>query len=249
MRSSKSKSSPAELPSEDELLQQIMLTANVVWLNQLSRRQIDEWLSNFTGTVYDPMYERRLALWLLANFVYYNEQEVRNLCRVLYREFLRKRFLDQGKPIGRTVTINTNSILADSRFVPLGKPGESSSLILYFFRHNYLPVSKFSEAIGPLPERVETVLFVDDVTLTGTQARDYIQKQMTALGAGKTPILLTLFSTNDALKLLEANGVKVVSCVTLDDRCRAFHRTLVSFTTFLETWSDAACSPNITENV
>ena len=92
MRSSKSKSSPAELPSEDELLQQIMLTANVVWLNQLSRRQIDEWLSNFTGTVYDPMYERRLALWLLANFVYYNEQEVRNLCRVLYREFLRNVF-------------------------------------------------------------------------------------------------------------------------------------------------------------
>ena len=69
---------------------------------------------------------------------------------------------------------------------------------------------------------METVLFVDDVTLTGTQARDYIQKQMTALGAGKTPILLTLFSTNDALKLLEANGVKVVSCVTLDDRSRCF---------------------------
>ena len=107
--------------------------------------------------------------------------------------------------------------------MPLGKPGESSSLILYFFRtENGLPVNSFSEAIGELPDEIQTVLFVDDVTLTGTQALAYIKKQMKAIGAGKTPVLLTLFSTNDAVTLLENDGMKVVSCVNLDDRSRCF---------------------------
>lgn len=223
MRSNRAKASVPELPAEEDLLQQIMLTANVVWRNQLSRKRIDGWLNNFTGKVLDQAHERRLALWLLANFVYYDEQEVRNLCRVLYREVLRKHLLEKKTPTGQSVLVNTESILAGSRFAPLGRPGESGSLILYFFRQeNYLPLISFSEGLGSLPDKVKTVLFVDDVTLTGTQALGYIGKQMAAIGVGKSALLLTLFSTSDAVNLLESQGVKVVSCVTLDDRSRCF---------------------------
>ena len=117
MKPRRAKGSLVALPSEEELFQQIMLTANVVWRKQLARKTIDRWLSNFTGGVHSREYERRRALWLLANFVYYNEQEVRNLCGLLFRQFLRQHLLDKNTPAGQNVSINVGSILAGSRFL------------------------------------------------------------------------------------------------------------------------------------
>lgn len=77
-----------ELPTESEMFSQIMVTVEASWQNRLSHTQIEQWLSNFKGEVFDVAYERQLALWLLCNFVYYNDREVRHLCRTAFREFL-----------------------------------------------------------------------------------------------------------------------------------------------------------------
>ena len=58
-----------KIPTEEELLRQIMLTVENVWGNRLSSEDIGKWLSNFDGSVFPLYYERRLALYLLANFV------------------------------------------------------------------------------------------------------------------------------------------------------------------------------------
>lgn len=71
------------LPTSEELLKQIMLTVDIAWRNQLDFTVINKWLDNFRGEALgDPDEEKNLALWLLYNFVYINEEELKHLCRL-----------------------------------------------------------------------------------------------------------------------------------------------------------------------
>ena len=66
------------LPSESDLFTHIGITISTVWGNNISKNDIEEWLTNFTGEIFDCKYERQLALFLLAHFVYYNEKNYNN---------------------------------------------------------------------------------------------------------------------------------------------------------------------------
>src|SRR3989344_3797277 len=85
-----------ELPDEEALIKQVMLTENTVWKNNIKKSEIDKWLKNFSGKVEDIDYERRIALWLLSNFVYYNLEEIRHLCVVMYREYIHQRLSEMS---------------------------------------------------------------------------------------------------------------------------------------------------------
>ena len=74
-----SASADRALPSEESMLALLAKTCATAWRLPLSRSDLDEWLSNFSGDVHSPVYERKLALWLLLNFVYYNYEEVKHL--------------------------------------------------------------------------------------------------------------------------------------------------------------------------
>lgn len=215
-----------DLPSEKELFDQIMLTNLIIWNNKISHDQVDSWLDNFKGVVYDVKYERKLALWLLANFVFYNHDEVKHLCNVLYRKFLHTMLVDLYKNDITNIERGIESILHSSRFYFLGSPGESGSLILYYFRQvNNLRVVSFTSDPRNLPDEVKTIVFIDDVTLTGSQAMPYINRQTKNYDEEKNKILLTFFSTKDAINILESNHIRVISCVLLDDRSRSFSNT------------------------
>ena len=69
------------------MLALLTTTCATAWDLPLSRADLDEWLSNFSGDVYSRDYERQLALWFLVNFVYYNHEEVMHLSKVLFRRF------------------------------------------------------------------------------------------------------------------------------------------------------------------
>ena len=60
-----------DLPDEEILFNQIKKTLKIAWRINISKERINEWLNNFNGDVYDIDYERRIALLLLTNFVYY----------------------------------------------------------------------------------------------------------------------------------------------------------------------------------
>jgi hypothetical protein len=75
---------------------------------------------------------------------------------------------------------------------------------------------------GKLPEDVETIAFVDDVVLSGEQAKRYLKRATADYDRDKRKVLLTFFSTTEAENLLRANDIAVVSCIKLDERCRCF---------------------------
>jgi len=123
-RSQMTNSTDARLPSEKELRKQIMITNEVVWKNLINRKDIENWLSNFKGDVFEISYERQLALWLLANFVFYNYDEVRHLCKTLYRDFIHQMLSEEKETNEGDIKNKFKSILKISRFYHLGKPGK-----------------------------------------------------------------------------------------------------------------------------
>jgi len=210
-------------PSEQELFKQIMLTNEAVWNNRLSKNDIENWLSNFKGEVFDISYERQLALWLLANFVFYNENEVRHLCKTLYREFIHQMLQREIKRGVFNIEDSLKQIYHTSRFYHLGKPGESGAFILYYFRHeNKLPLQIFINRPEKLPSDVTNIIFIDDVTISGKQADKYLERETISYDEDKTKILLTFFSTNEAVQLLGENDIQVISCIILDERSKCF---------------------------
>jgi hypothetical protein len=212
-----------ELPSEAEMFRQIMVTVEAAWQNNLSRHQVERWLSNFKGEVFDIAYERQLALWLLCNFVFYNDREVRHLCRTAFREFLH--FTLSTIPSEATDDLEeaANHILDNTRFYHLGRAGESGGYVLYFFRQeNNLGTSSFLTQPDKLPSNVDTIVFVDDVVLSGDQADRYLKRTTVGYDGDKRKILLAFFSTDEAERLLRKNNITVITCIKLDERCRCF---------------------------
>ena len=120
-----------------------MLTSEIVWKHKFTDQEIETWLSNFNGKVFGKSYEKELALWLLANFVYFNEDEVRHLCKILYRDFIHEMLLAKKNSVSN-IENSIKEILNTSRFYNLGRPGESGAYVLYYFRQgNDLPLNNF----------------------------------------------------------------------------------------------------------
>ncbi len=96
-----------DFPSEKDLKRQIMHTSAVVWQpNELTEKEINKWLNNFQGEALKKEEERILALWLLNHFVFYNEQEIRHLCKLVYKDFMHTKLLKQTGSKGLTNAIN-----------------------------------------------------------------------------------------------------------------------------------------------
>lgn len=226
------------LPSKSELIRQIRLTSEIVWKKQLDNSDINDWLSNFTGQVFQKEYEDLLALWLLANFVFYNEEEVKHLCKILYKDFIHRLILEED--INNEIQENYKNILTRSRFYSLGQPGESSGYILYHFRQESdIPLKKFITSLDTLDKAVDIIVFVDDVALsTGekSQAAKYIKKIKNGNQKlnDKRIILLTFIATDEAISFLNTEGIEVVNCITLDNRHKCFSEDSMVFSHFSE---------------
>jgi hypothetical protein len=184
---------------------------------------VEQWLSNFKGKVLEADYERQLALWLLCNFVFYNQNEVRHLCRSAFRELLHFMLVPVDDGSDKNWEEMANQVLDNTRFYHLGRPGESGAFILYYFRQeNKLGVPSFLTQPDQLPANVNTVVFVDDVVLSGSQAAMYLERATKKYDTDKRKILLTFFSTQEAEDLLREHEIEVVTCIKLDERSKCF---------------------------
>ncbi|MEX2484177.1 MAG: hypothetical protein WED10_06450 [Brumimicrobium sp.] len=223
----------SELPPENELIKQISLTSVKIWNTTILKDDILKWLENFKGLVYPIVYERKLALWLLSNFVFYNESEVKHLCKLLFEDYLHFKF-KVSKREGKSSEELYEEILQKTRFYHLGKAGESSGYVLYYFRQeNDLPIKRFVSKIKDLPQVVENVVFVDDVSLSfgdkpsggsKNQSLKYINQlrdEETSL-KDKEIYLLSFIATKGAIDYLAENDVKVISPIILDDTEKCF---------------------------
>ena len=213
---------------DSERLKKIIINTSIVaWKNQISNAQIESWLTNFDGQFFSkPENERKLALWLLAHFSYYTQEDVRLLCKNLYNQYIHEKL---WKYECTELSDAISHILANTLFVGLGNDSESGNNILYHFRQENL-LAKNSFEIN-LSKTYQNLVFIDDVTISGNQALEYIHSR--SINAENTYAAI-LIATDKAIRELEGppeepSHIKVISAMLLDERDKAFSESSYAF--------------------
>lgn len=224
-------------PSEEDLMNIIMNTSKTVWERELVEKDIENWLTNFKGEVYDAKYEKLLALWLLSHFTYYNQTEVVHLCKIIYRDLIHKVV---GKSDLTKVTIDksVDDFFYSANIISPEKTSGSGGFIAYFFRHeNHLPMTLFNFSLENINPAIENIIVIDDVTLTeGSAGQMYkFWQQATTKFKGKKFYLLTLIASESSYNYLTSTfGIEIVSAIKLDNRDKCFSSESDTFSSFRE---------------
>ena len=212
----------------DSVIKDILSTSTVAWDQFIGRTALDRWLTNFTGEALgNSEDEQALAAWLLMNFTYYTQSEVEEMCKILYQKFIHLKL--QSSPYKEStdnIVEKIRKILSKTVFTHLGNPGESGAYVLYSFRAtNSLPAELFKtvdEIIQDITSsKIDDLVLIDDVTLSGEQAVTYIEK-FPSMPVATT--LLTFFATQTAITKIaqDAPEIKPMYVYFLDERTKLF---------------------------
>lgn len=221
---------PEKFPKEEMMISVIRKTITSSWKNNLTIDDVNKWLDNFSGRVYCPDDEKKMALWMLCNFTYYNENEINHLCRMIYKNLLHD--------IAQRDGLDSNEKLADAfkniYFAAMGNAGESGGLLLYFFRQESgISMDRFCYPSAIPNDEAKTVVFIDDVTLSGGTAIRFFHNNLKAMKY-KYAYYITLFASQEAVNRLTELGINVLYCTLLDERDKCFSDKSIMFLEFPE---------------
>lgn len=218
----------------DSLHEKIKRLSDSAWDGCINRRDIDNWVKQFAQSNGIEDDEQLHALFLLSNFTYFGQAEIRELLRSLYRDLYKS-------PIVRTIRkANADvrdkgfleeefrKVLRNTRFLGIGNPSESGSHLLYYFRQeNRLAKTLFinshrifardGERMKVRSPEISHYIFIDDLCGSGTQASQYSEDILKPLkdGAPDAKVFyLVLFATKEGLDAVRAlNRFDQVSAV------------------------------------
>ena len=202
---------------ESDIKNDIMKSIDVVvGQNNIDQNRINQWIQNFTGdALQDEELEHKLAYWLLYNFTYFNESEVKHMCKSLLNKFIHSILIK--RIYNELDKDQIKDVLNEVYFRGIGEPSESGDYILYLFRQvNHIPVSLFNAKNN----NKKIVTFIDDVSLSGQQAYETIKNS--TLSNDTEIYLLTFITTEHAVEKLNELNVNVIYCIVLDDSSKAF---------------------------
>jgi hypothetical protein len=163
-----------------------------IWENRATDPAITEWLDNFTPSSSAGPDEVVHALFLLSNFMYFGDREIRGLLKALYRDVYRYPIVEA---IRRAHNDTLDSSIIDplftaelhaTRFLGVGNPSESGCHLLYYFRQeNNLSKDLFihthqiftrrggSGSVQLRDAAVSRYIFIDDFCGSGKQGSEY----------------------------------------------------------------------------
>ena len=216
---------PSNFPNEDEIRKNIQDTITYSWnIKDFGDANIQNWLQNFTGEVFTKEDEDKIALWLLNNYTYYNDREVDHLCKDLYKRFLHRLAIDYK--------LDKNGLLDKLKslcYIPLGAASESGGFIAYQFRKQAkIGIDRFFYPSDAVYLNGEIAVFIDDVTLSGTQAKTPILEFSKKNNMDQT-YLLTLVASDVAISELQSENINTINCVDVDIRNKCFSEKSIVF--------------------
>jgi hypothetical protein len=205
-----------------------------------------EWLDNFTPSSSAGPDEVVHALFLLSNFMYFGDREIRGLLKALYRDVYRYPIVEA---IRRAHNDTLDSSIIDplftaelhaTRFLGVGNPSESGCHLLYYFRQeNNLSKDLFihthqiftrrggSGSVQLRDAAVSRYIFIDDFCGSGKQGSEYSRDVVQDIKKLKPDAFVAyhvLFAT--------AKGISKVKDETKFDSARAIYELDSSFKCF-----------------
>ncbi|MCF8825059.1 phosphoribosyltransferase-like protein [Xanthomonas campestris] len=213
----------------EDLLTRILFLSKSAWEGGAKWPSINQWLGNFSGlTGASPSVEKLHALYLLSQFMYYGNREIRVLLRALYSElFLLPLVRDARKKFPKLVDFKAElaSELSATRFLGVGNPSESGMHLLYYFRQeNQLSKNDFMDTAQiyrvdrssgtslrvPRHPDIKRYVFIDDICGSGETAVRYSNDLLPDLLSAAHDVevhYLCLFATADGLDRVRRDSV------------------------------------------
>lgn len=200
---------------EAELIRILDLKSRLLWDGHVTKEKIERWLDNFVVNGSVTPKDRLIALYLLSNFVMITSAEIEYLCKILFNRYVHLRLGERGlgpeSPPSR-VDAAIREIRRDTRYYGLGGPSESGeSLLMRFRQANSLPISVFPRRV--VKSRSGAACFIDDSTMTGAQAGDYVRDR--PKDTARRQYLLFLVATDDAIRRARRTGLTPVAALHL----------------------------------
>src|SRR6266446_1645999 len=178
----------------EDLQTKIKYLTEIVWENRINLVDIKDWLAQFEESSLLDQDEQLHALFLLSNFIYFGQPEIRELLKSLYRDLFRSPLIHSLRRANNNsrdqnfLNARFGEILNRTRFLAVGNPSESGAHLLYYFRQeNSLAKTLFinsheifkrtsSGGVSRITVRdptLEYYVFIDDLCGSGTQAGAY----------------------------------------------------------------------------
>ena len=219
---------PSDFPETKTMMDFLKKTFEKSWKVELDIENVILWLENFSGKIHAKDVEQRLALWMLCNFTYYNEIEVKHLCSVLFKNFVHQLIIDNNF----TDVEKIKNGIDECYFTSIGSAGESGGLMLYHFRQEAnLSIDRFFFPTTLNTSDNDIIVCIDDVMLSGGTASRFFYKILENLKCKKI-YYLTLITCEEAITKLENLGVSVIYCASLDNRNKIFSDESLCFYKF-----------------
>lgn len=239
--------SEKEVSTKDVLERKIAAFTETIWKGKVEGKHVKKWLENFEDDLGSSPSEQINSLYLLSKFMYFGNEEVRELLKSLYRDKIKYPYVQEiRKSHNNTVdptTINPllNDRLKKTRFIGVGNPSESGMHLLYYFRQeNGLPKKLFwnSGEIFTMnkegkfifsDKNIDNYIFIDDLLGSGNQIMDEgtndIVSNIKMLDSSKNVKYVALFATEYGLNYLKKFSEfqnNVDSVFKLDDSYKCF---------------------------
>ncbi len=215
---------PEKFPTTEEMHTALKWTIETSWGNNIGDDEINLWLDNFIGEIYNKEDEKRIALWLLCNFTFFSHEEINHLCEVMFKKFIHDLILCEN------VSSDSLSELLDrTLFAAIGSASESGGLLLYHFRQaSGLQMSNFCYPTAFNSSEENILVCVDDVTLSGGTAKKHYYKILQEEPA-RHKYYLTIVANKKAVDALKSLGIKVIYANLVDERDGCFSDTSMLF--------------------
>jgi hypothetical protein len=225
---------------ENVLFKKLKILNETTWENRANREKISDWLNNYKDTN-----EKLNALYLLAQFMYFNSMQMRNLLKSLYRDLFKYQIIDKiRKDNGDTIDLDLieerySEQLNDTKFLGVGNPSESGVHLLYFFRQENKLSKRLFINVHEIFKRTNTgkiefqypdvknYVFIDDFCGSGDQAKFYsseIVEEIKKINPAINVSYLMLFATKKGkdIVLHETKFDKVEAVFELNDTFKCF---------------------------
>lgn len=222
------------------LLRKIKVLSETTWDRKADKPKVEKWLENFSDEK-----EKIHSLYLLSQFMYFGDLQMKELLKALYRDLYKYRIVEQIRRDNNNTTdiafLESKFKDAESKsmFIGMGNPSESGTHLLYFFRQeNKLSKRRFINTFEIFKRTNSTTdtlrhsninhfVFLDDFCGSGTQGEQYskeIVERIKSIDPSIQTSYLMLFATkhgkDHVRKTTKFDYVEAL--VELDDSFRCF---------------------------
>ena len=214
--------------SIDDMYKRIEVLHFTLWEMRAFRHHIEEWLKNF-----ETAEEREYALFILSKMMYFNDANIRNLLKALYRDKFRYPIIQEiRRKNGDTLKENVIEEaffeeLRRTRFLGVGNPSESGVHLLYYFRQeNNIPKDLFVNTddlvyydeggrarMRDKYKHITRFIFIDDLCGSGMQATSDDSNVRRCVSNLKTLVpeanisYLMLFGLSKGIEVIRQSGL------------------------------------------